>query len=166
MRWEPTIATIWTNYWLDKLVCRRSWSIPRSLNIIYRLTCNFTCSCRSWRSWYFSWFCIPISLFIATSRAFLGVCVSFNNSLWISPSCILAMKTSRMIDSSWLPKSQFKDNLLSSEKSVTIKCDVSLFSKHSIKTFPESLCCYSINLDIWFLGTKYSSTLHPQTEIR
>ena len=54
-----------------------------------------------------------ISMFLASSCAFFGVRVSTKGSGFpsrIFPSRILALNTSRMVDSSWLPMSQFRDS--------------------------------------------------------
>ena len=90
------------------------------------------------------------------------------------------MKTSRMIDSSWLPRSQLSDNsrrqplnfytgfsfqLLPRKKCIPVKSDDTLFRKHSIETFPEIFCFYLIYLDVRFLRTEYSSTFHSQTKV-
>ena len=51
-----------------------------------------------------------ISMFLASSGAFFGVNVSTKGPRWIFLSRILALNTSRMVDSSWLPMSQFPDS--------------------------------------------------------
>ena len=49
----------------------------------------------------------PISLCVANSRAFVVETISFNNSLWVSWSCILSMNVSLIREVSSSPRLQF-----------------------------------------------------------
>ena len=108
-RWPPT-ATIRTNFRFYEIVCHRPRSIPRAVYVVNECRRDFVCILVKSSSWLLRLILNAISLFIAFSKSFLAYLVSFNNTLWISTSCIFAIKTSRMMDSSWLPRLQFKDS--------------------------------------------------------